>query len=226
MTGRFRSFVSKAAALTILAALLFAVWAIAVEPLAARVATAEAQLAENRRLLGALVERARQLRESNAVAATANADPALSSVMLLEGASSAQMTAALQSRIADAASAAGAMVVSTGIAPDRQQGAVRLAAIEAVLKAEIGPLERFLLDLETGSPTLVVLSLDVARSPAPETPPRETALDVRIVVAAGVAEASAAAAVIENSGDAPLDETAVDALDMAPDAPQDLGVDP
>lgn len=183
---------SKVAALALLALVMAAFWVVAIEPLSARITAADDEIAQSRRLKGALIERARQLRdEQDSAPIVSDAAASAQTIALIEGATRAQVTAALQGRIGDAAGKAGTTLVSTSIVPDRQSGRLRLAAIEAVMRGEIAPLERFLYDIETGSPTLVVLDIEVSRSPVPETPPREVSLDIRIVIGGAVAEAAA-----------------------------------
>ncbi|MGQ0672490.1 MAG: type II secretion system protein GspM [Hyphomicrobium sp.] len=171
---------SKFLALTLLVAVGWSVYQLALGPLVTHLQDVRERITEQRRLLGRYGELVTETRKTadSEVAATAGSD----SDLYLSGGSDAVRIASLQSLIGRIAEAESLVVRSTRALPARDSGIVRLVGIEMQLSATIEQLQRILYVLETGRPALVVETLQITAPPAVTgaDPAQASVLDVRL----------------------------------------------
>lgn len=150
----------RVAALTLLIAVLAAVYALTVMPLRSAYSETRAQLAEQHELLAryrAIAERRPEMRDRVRTLRRRQADSGL----FLSGETDALAAAALQDRISATAQGAGGDVRSMqGQEPKQEDGLTRVGMNVQVV-ADIRSLRDLLYQLETGRPLLFVEDLEV-----------------------------------------------------------------
>ncbi len=171
---------SKGLALTLLAGIAIAAYALVIEPLAAHFGEVRKQIAEQRQLLGRLTTAASQegqARQSGKLAKSQSGD-----VIFLKGSSDAVRVAELQSLIGTIAEAEGVTIKSMRAITSREREGVRLLGVETQLSAGIEKLQRILHKLENGRPYLFVDTLQITPQAllSVENPAAGTTLEVRL----------------------------------------------
>ena len=157
---------SRAAALLLLAVVFAAAYVWIVGPIVTAYADTEADIADT----SALVERYDRLAASRAgleaqlAAIEQKPDTA---AYYLSGATDALAAAALQARVTTLVEGSGATLLSVQTLTTTEDRGLRRVAIRLQLTAEIAPLVRVLHGLETGIPLLFVDNLEVQSQAAP-----------------------------------------------------------
>jgi general secretion pathway protein M len=161
---------SRAAALLLLAAVLVAGYLWLVEPITTAYADTESAIADTQ----ALVERydrlaaTRPALEAQLAAIEQKPDTA---AYYMSGATDALAAAALQARVTTLVEGSGASLLSIQTLTSTEDKGLRRVAIRLQMTAEIGPLVRVLHGLETGTPLLFVDNLELQSQNAPAIEP-------------------------------------------------------
>lgn len=163
MTGLLNRILQKLAALTLLAALVSAVYLLAIEPYLGRLAGTQERIAEQRNLLGRLNASAGA--DIGIKRAEALAKSGLETAPYLTGSSDAVRIAQVQSLANKIAGEEGAQITSVRALPGLERGGIRLVGVEAQLTTTIENLQNILYRLENGQPYLLVDSLHIAPPP-------------------------------------------------------------
>ncbi len=172
---------SRAAALLLLAAVVAAAYVWIVEPIATAYADTEAAIADTR----ALVERydrlaaARASLEAQLAAIEQKPDTA---AYYLSGATDALAAASLQARVTALVEGSGAALLSIQTLTSTEDRGLRRVAIRLQMTAEIAPLVRVLHGLETGIPLLFVDNLELQSQAAPTLEPDSAQARAPLVV--------------------------------------------
>ena len=172
---------SRAAALLLLAAVLAAAYVWIVAPIAAAYADTEAAIADTR----ALVERydrlaaARPSLEAQLAAIEQKPDTA---AYYLSGATDALAAASLQARVTALVEGSGATLLSIQTLTSTEDRGLRRVAIRLQMTAEIAPLVRVLHGLETGIPLLFVDNLEMQGQAAPASEPDAAQASAPLIV--------------------------------------------
>src|SRR5262245_15852798 len=151
---------SRAAALLLLVAVLAAAYVWIVEPVAAAYADTDAAIADSRELLARYdrLAAARPGLEAQLAAIEQKPDTA---VFYLSGATDALAAAALQARVTSLIEGSGATLLSIQTLTSTEDRGLRRVAIRLQMTAETAPLVRVLYGLETGIPLLFVDNLEL-----------------------------------------------------------------
>ena len=172
---------SRAAALLLLAVVLAVAYVWIVEPIAAAYANTEAAIADTRDL----VERydrlaaARTSLEAQLAAIEQKPDTA---AYYLSGATDALAAASLQARVTALVEGSGATLLSIQTLTSTEDGGLRRVAIRLQMTAEIAPLVRVLHGLESGIPLLFVDNLELQSQAAPAIEPDAAQAGVPLIV--------------------------------------------
>jgi general secretion pathway protein M len=172
---------SRAAALLLLAAVLGAAYVWIVEPIAAAYANTEAAIADTRDL----VERydrlaaARTSLEAQLAAIEQKPDTA---AYYLSGATDALAAASLQARVTALVEGSGATLLSIQTLTSSEDRGLRRVAIRLQMTAEIAPLVRVLHGLESGIPLLFVDNLELQSQAAPAIDPDAAETSAPLIV--------------------------------------------
>ena len=172
---------SRAAALLLLAAVLAVAYVWIVEPIAAAYANTEAAIADTRDL----VERydrlaaARTSLEAQLAAIEQKPDTA---AYYLSGATDALAAASLQARVTALVEGSGATLLSIQTLTSAEDGGLRRVAIRLQMTAEIAPLVRVLHGLESGIPLLFVDNLELQSQAAPAIEPDAAETSAPLIV--------------------------------------------
>lgn len=166
--------VSKTVAAGLLLAAIWFVSAAVVAPLISRLGDAQDQIAQERQLLGRLLEEARTI--SARPASQDSGEPGF-----LAGETDAEKISALQSRVEAVAAATGVRLSSLQPMPETSQGPLRLISLRAVAAGSMDQVQRFLHGLEGGPPSLMIQSLDIGPTARTSEPTGELDLRLNIV---------------------------------------------
>jgi general secretion pathway protein M len=172
---------SRAAALLLLAAVLAVAYVWIVEPIAAAYADTEAAIADTRDL----VERydrlaaARTSLEAQLAAIEQKPDTA---AYYLTGATDALAAASLQARVTALVEGSGATLLSIQTLTSSEDRGLRRVAIRLQMTAEIAPLVRVLHGLESGIPLLFVDNLELQSQAAPAIEPDAAETSAPLIV--------------------------------------------
>lgn len=172
---------SRAAALLLLAAVLALAYVWIVEPIAAAYANTEAAIADTRDL----VERydrlaaARTSLEAQLAAIEQKPDTA---AYYLSGATDALAAASLQARVTALVEGNGASLLSIQTLTSSEDRGLRRVAIRLQMTAEIAPLVRVLHGLESGIPLLFVDNLELQSQAAPAIEPDAAETSAPLIV--------------------------------------------
>ncbi|HEV8680320.1 MAG TPA: type II secretion system protein GspM [Stellaceae bacterium] len=172
---------SRAAALLLLAAVLAVAYVWIVEPIAAAYANTEAAIADTRDL----VERydrlaaARASLEAQLAAIEQKPDTA---AYYLSGATDALAAASLQARVTALVEGSGATLLSIQTLTSTEDRGLRRVAIRLQMTAEIAPLVRVLHGLESGIPLLFVDNLELQSQAAPAIEPDAAETSAPLIV--------------------------------------------
>ena len=172
---------SRAAALLLLAADLAVAYVWIVEPIAAAYANTEAAIADTRDL----VERydrlaaARASLEAQLAAIEQKPDTA---AYYLSGATDALAAASLQARVTALVEGSGATLLSIQTLTSTEDRGLRRVAIRLQMTAEIAPLVRVLHGLESGIPLLFVDNLELQSQAAPAIEPDAAETSAPLIV--------------------------------------------
>ena len=172
---------SRAAALLLLAVVLAVAYVWIVEPIAAAYANTEAAIADTRDL----VERydrlaaARASLEAQLAAIEQKPDTA---AYYLSGATDALAAASLQARVTALVEGSGATLLSIQTLTSSEDRGLRRVAIRLQMTAEIAPLVRVLHGLESGIPLLFVDNLELQSQAAPAIEPDAAQASVPLIV--------------------------------------------
>jgi general secretion pathway protein M len=161
---------SRAAALLLLAAVLVAGYLWIVEPITTAYADTETAIADTQ----ALVERYDRLaatRPALEAQLTAIEQKPDTAAYYMRGATDALAAAALQARVTTLVEGSGASLLSIQTLTSTEDKGLRRIAIRLQMTAEIGPLVRVLHGLETGIPLLFVDNLELQSQNAPAIEP-------------------------------------------------------
>jgi|SRR5262245_18379365 len=151
---------SRAAALLLLATVLAAAYVWIVAPIAAAYARTEAAIADTRELVDRYdrLAAARPALEAQLAAIAEKPDTA---AYYLTGATDALAAAALQARVTALVEQSGATLLSIQTLATTEERGLRRVAIRLQMTAETSPLVRVLHGLETGIPLLFVDNLEM-----------------------------------------------------------------
>jgi general secretion pathway protein M len=158
--------ISRAAALLLLATVLAAVYFWIVVPIATGYASTESAIADTRELADRY-ERLASARPSLEAQLAALEDKPDTIAYYLTGATDALAAAALQARVTGLIEGSGATLLSVQTLASTEEGSLRRVAIRLQMTAEIGSLVRLLHGLETGIPLLFVDNLEIQSQAAP-----------------------------------------------------------
>ncbi|MBY0226288.1 MAG: type II secretion system protein M [Hyphomicrobium sp.] len=181
MPASLQRSLSKISAVTLLVASLWLLANAVLLPLLARLADAQDQIVEERRLLGALMREARQLTLTPST-------PASDGDLLLPTGSDAAVMAALQSRIDSTAAKTSVSLTSVQPRDVQAQGQLQFFALQVAATGSMDALQAFLHAVESGRPALIIRSLDLA--PPARMRDAGALLDMRIEVVGAVATGS------------------------------------
>jgi general secretion pathway protein M len=172
---------SRVAALLLLAAVLAAAYVWIVEPIAAAYANTEAAVADTRALLERYnrLAAARPSLEAQLAAIEQKPDTA---AYYLSGATDALAAAALQARVTALVEGSGASLLSIQTLTSTEERGMRRIAIRLQMTAEIAPLVRVLHGLETGIPLLFVDNLELQSQAAPAIEPDTAQASAPLIV--------------------------------------------
>ncbi len=172
---------SRAAALLLLAAVLAVAYVWIVEPIAAAYANTEAAIADTRDLLERYdrLAAARTSLEAQLAAIEQKPDTA---AYYLSGATDALAAASLQARVTALVEGSGATLLSIQTLTSAEDGGLRRVAIRLQMTAEIAPLVRVLHGLESGIPLLFVDNLELQSQAAPSIEPDAAQAAVPLIV--------------------------------------------
>jgi general secretion pathway protein M len=151
---------SRAAALLLLVAVIGGAWIWAVEPIAAAYRQTEADLADSRDMLQRF-ERLGAARAALAAQLEAIEAQPTAAAYYLEGATDALAAAGLQARVTGLVESSGASLVSIQTLPSSEEQGLRRVAIRLQMASELAPLVRILHGLETGVPVLFLDSIEL-----------------------------------------------------------------
>jgi general secretion pathway protein M len=172
---------SRAAALLLLAAAFAAAYVWIVEPIATAYADTQAAIADT----SEMVERYDRLAASRAsleaqlAAIEQKPDTA---AYYLDGATDALAAASLQARVTALVEGSGATLLSIQTLTTTEDRGLRRVAIRLQMTAEIAPLVRVLHGLETGIPLLFVDNLELQSQAAPQTEPDAAPASAPLIV--------------------------------------------
>jgi general secretion pathway protein M len=157
---------SRAAALLLLATALAAVYIWIVAPIAAAYARTDADIAETRELVDRY-DRLAAARPSLEAQLAAIAQKPDTAAYYLIGATDALAAAALQARVTALVEQSGATLLSIQTLATTEERGLRRVAIRLQMTAETSPLVRVLYGLEAGIPLLFVDNLELQSQAAP-----------------------------------------------------------
>jgi general secretion pathway protein M len=172
---------SRAAALLLLVAVLGGGWIWAVEPLAAAYRRTDADLADGRDMLQRF-DRLGDARAALEAQLTAIEAQPTATAYYLEGATDALAAAALQDRVTKLVENSGASIVSIQTLPSSEEQGLRRVAIRLQMAAELAPLVRILHGLETGVPVLFLDSIELQSYNVPYGDPDEPQVEPQLTV--------------------------------------------
>jgi len=152
--------ISRAAALLLLVAVLGGAWIWAVEPIAAAYRQTDADLADGRDMLQRF-ERLGAARAALEAQLKAIEERPATTAYYLAGATDALAAAALQERVTALVESSGASIVSIQTLPTSEEEGLRRVAIRLQMASELPPLLRILHGLETGVPVLFLDNIEL-----------------------------------------------------------------
>ncbi len=164
---------SRLAALLLLAAVLAATYVWAIEPVIAAHAEVDRAIAGSRDMLGRF-ERLGAARDALKSQAEAIGRETETTAYYLTGGTDALAAADLQSRVQTLVQSVGGQMASLQTLPSEDEQGFRRVTIRLQMRTTIGPLARILHSLETGTPLLFIDNLDI-QSRAPRTRDKEEA---------------------------------------------------
>ncbi|MEE8248530.1 MAG: type II secretion system protein GspM [Alphaproteobacteria bacterium] len=181
---------SRALALAILGALLWAVGALAVAPMVASYQLEQDAIARSGELLQGYqrLGRSRPMLEAQLAEVRKSLSPA---GLYLAGASDALIAAELQNRVKAAVEADGGKLNSTQILAAQDEGSFRRVAIRVQMTVTVEPMQKIFYGLESATPYLFIENVDIRRrvakrrrrkrknEPAATVPEGESRLTVR-----------------------------------------------
>jgi hypothetical protein len=160
MNGRFPPMLHRAAAVALLFAVIGAVFALVVMPLAGHFSALRAGIAEQRELLGRLEGFATN--KPAAEAAAAQAKTAMAGGILLGGETDALRAATLQALLTGIAEKNGVRLSSMRALPAREQDGLRLIGVQAEFETGLKQLQSIIDAVETRRPLLFIESVQIA----------------------------------------------------------------
>jgi general secretion pathway protein M len=172
---------SRAAALLLLAAVLAAAYFWIVEPIAAAYANTEAAVADTRDLVERYDRLAAPRASLEAQLTTIEQKPD-TGAYYLSGATDALAAASLQARVTALVEGSGATLLSIQTLTSAEDKGLHRVAIRLQMTAEIAPLVRVLHGLETGIPLLFVDNLELQSQAAPATEPDAAQASAPLIV--------------------------------------------
>lgn len=184
MTNAMSPFVSRFAALGLLAALVLGLFGYVLVPAGQHTMRLSEEITTKRELLGRLLAH-RQGAPAPGDAGIA-ADRALSAALTIQGETEPIRLAAMQAAVRRLADAAGVRLESTRTLPPVQRGQVQLAGLQVSMRAPIEALQRLLHGIEVNRPVMIIDGLDIV--PIPEGPPgedRQLRAEVRVLAHVG-----------------------------------------
>jgi general secretion pathway protein M len=172
---------SRAAALLLLAAALAAAYVWIVGPIAAAYADTAAAIADTRELLERYDRLAASRASLEAQLAAIEQKPD-TAAYYLDGATDALAAASLQARVTALVEGSGATLLSIQTLTTTEDRGLRRVAIRLQMTSAIAPLVRVLHGLETGVPLLFVDNLEVQSQAAPQTEPDAAPASAPLIV--------------------------------------------
>lgn len=158
MSHFVRTFLSKLAALALLAGVIFLITSGLIMPTFERLQNLAERIAAQRSLLGRYI--------ANTTSAGGKAiEPAFAVPMYLPGETDSVRLASLQSTLNDAAKLQNVRLSSTRALEAGEQNGVRLLGLQTQLSSELAALQAILFDLEKKRPNLMIDGLHIVKSP-------------------------------------------------------------
>jgi general secretion pathway protein M len=173
--------ISRAAALLLLVAVLGGAWIWVVEPLAAAYRQTDADLADGRDMLQRF-DRLGDARAALEAQLKAIEERPASAAYYLAGATDALAAAALQERVTQLIDSSGASIVSIQTLPSSEEQGLRRVAIRLQMASELAPLVRILHGLETGVPVLFLDSIELQSYNVPYGDENEPQVEPQLTV--------------------------------------------
>ena len=168
---------SKVAAVGLLIVLVWFVAAVAVNPLMDRLSDAQDGIAQERVLLGHLLQAVRAITKN-----TGQPAPRVETANFLAGETDAEKIAGLQAHIEALAAKSGVRLTSLQPAGERAAPPLRVIGLRTQVGGSIAALQSFLYGLENGRPAVVVEAFDIVPSSLPRDAPGGD-LEMRLSVA-------------------------------------------
>lgn len=172
---------SRAAALLLLVAVLAGAWIWVVEPIAAAYRQTDADLADARDMLQRF-ERLGAARAALEAQLKAIEERPTTTAYYLEGATDALAAAALQARVTALVESSGASIVSIQTLPTSEEQGLRRVAIRLQMASEIAPLLQILHGLETGVPVLFLDNIELQSYNVPYDDPTQPVVEPQLTV--------------------------------------------
>lgn len=173
--------ISRAAALLLLVAVLAGAWIWVVEPIAAAYRRTDADLADGRDMLQRF-DRLGDARAALEAQLKAIEERPATTAYYLAGATDALAAAALQARVTALVESSGASIVSIQTLPSSEEQGLRRVAIRLQMASELAPLVRILHGLETGVPVLFLDSIELQSYNVPYGDANEPAVEPQLTV--------------------------------------------
>lgn len=181
MTRRANPIASKLMALGLLLLLIAAAVLVPLE-LISRFTDGEDSLLESRKLLGRIEASVREMQARATAEGERQQTPGAD--LFVGGTSEGVALAALQTRLAAIAAAAGLRLQSAGELPARTEGALRLIGLRIDMTAAIEPLVEVLHRIETTQPIMLVEAARLRSSQAEGKAEIDASFDVFVAMAA------------------------------------------